>query len=88
MSGRGGRWQNLAKSCPEKLHSKDTDTRAVHTGIHETQWTTLWSRVQSQVDAVHLVRSIGAIALVPHLHSVKSCLEKSRLMNMGTGYTA
>ena len=28
--GLGGRWQQLFKNCPEKLHSEDTDTRAVH----------------------------------------------------------
>ena len=25
-----GRWQQLAKNCSEKLHSEDTDTRAVY----------------------------------------------------------
>ena len=24
------RWQQQVKNCPEKLHSEDTDTRAVH----------------------------------------------------------
>ena len=45
---------------------------------HERQWTQPWSRVQSQVDVIHLVRSTGAIVSNPHLHSVKSCPEKSR----------
>ena len=28
--GWGGRWQQLGKSYPEKLHSEDADTGAVH----------------------------------------------------------
>ena len=52
--------------------------------------------VQSQVDAIHLVRSTGAIVSNPHLHSVKSCPEKSRpikyggqmqLLNIATSWT-
>ena len=67
------------KKCPEQLHSEDKVTRAVHTEVsHEAQWTQLWSRVHSQVDVIHLVRSTGAIMSDPHLHSVKSCPEKSR----------
>ena len=52
---------------------------------HETQeqWTQLWSRVRSQVDVIHLVRSTGAIVSNPHLHSVKSCPEKSRPIKYG-----
>ena len=65
------------KNCPEKLHSENTDTGAVG---HEAQWTQPWPRVQSQGDVIHLVRSTGAIVLNPHLHSVKSYPEKSRLI--------
>ena len=49
----------------------------------ETQWTQPWSRVRSQVDVIHLVRSTGAIVSSPHLHSVKSCPEKSRSIKYG-----
>ena len=36
---RGGREVATAvkKNCPEKLHSEDTDTRAVHLVSHEAQ---------------------------------------------------
>ena len=50
---------------------------------HETQWTQPWSRVRSQVDVIHLVRSTGAIVSNPHLHSVKGCPEKSRPIKYG-----
>ena len=50
---------------------------------HETQWTQPWSRVQSQVDVIHLVRSTGAIVSNPHLHSFKGCPEKSRPIKYG-----
>ena len=76
--GWGGRWQQLLKNFPEKLHSEDTDTRAVHLVSHEAQETQPWPRVQFQVDVIHLVRSTGAIMSNPHLHTVKSCPEKSR----------
>ena len=46
---------------------------------HETQWIQPWSRVRSQVDVIHLVRSTTN----PHLHSVKSCPEKSRPIKCG-----
>ena len=36
--------------------------------------------LQSQVDAIHLVCSTG---LIPPLHSVESCPEKSRLIKFG-----
>ena len=35
--GWGGRWQQLLKNSPEKFHSEDTDTRAVHLVGHEAQ---------------------------------------------------
>ena len=38
---------------------------------HETQWTQPWSRVRSQVDVIHWVRSTGAIVSSPHLHSAQ-----------------
>jgi len=28
QDGWGGKWQQLVKICPEKLHSEDKDTRA------------------------------------------------------------
>ena len=84
MGGReGGRWQQLVKNCPEKPHSEYTDTRAVHIVSREAQWTQLWPRVQSQVDAIHLVRSKGAIVSSLHLHTVENCPEKSRLIKNG-----
>ena len=75
--GWGGRWQQLVKNCPEKLHSKDMDTRAVHLVSRDAQYTQPWPRVQSQVDVIHLVRSTGAI-MSSYLHTVKSRPEKSR----------
>ena len=68
----------------EKLHSKDTDSRAAHTVVScEAQWTQPWPRVQSQVDLIHLMRSTSAIASNLHLLNVKSCPEKSRLIKNG-----
>ena len=81
--GWGGKWQQIVKNCPEKHHSKDTDTRAIHLVSREVQWTQPWPRVQSQVDFIHLVRSTGAIVSSPHLHTVKSCPEKSRPIKNG-----
>ena len=68
--GWGGRWHQLVKNCPEKLHSEDKDTRAAQ----EAQWTQAGTRVESQVDVIYLVRSTGAImhVSIPHLHSAKS----------------
>ena len=37
VGGWGGRWQQLLKNCPEKLHSEDTDTGAVHLVSGEAQ---------------------------------------------------
>ena len=50
---------------------------------HEAQWTPPCSRVQYQVDVIHLVCSKGTIMSSPHLHSVKSCPEKSRPIKYG-----
>ena len=47
------------------------------------QWTQPWPRVQSHVDGIHLVHSISAIVSIPHLHNVKNCPGKSRLMKLG-----
>jgi len=44
--------------------------------------------VQSQVDAIYLVQSTDAILSIPHLHSVKSCPEKSRLITYVWGQDA
>ena len=81
--GRGWEWQQQVKNCPEKLHSEDMDTRAVHIVGHEAQGTQPWPRVQSRVDVIHLVRSTGAIVSNPHLHTVKSYPEKSRPIKNG-----
>ena len=83
MEGWGGRWQQLVKNCPEKLHSEDMDTRAVHLVGCQAQWTQPWPSVQSQVDVIHLVCSTGAIMSNSHLHTVNSCLEKSRPIKNG-----
>ena len=50
---------------------------------HETQWTQSWSRVRSQVDVIHLVRSTGATVSNLRFHSVKSYPEKSRPIKYG-----
>ena len=47
------------------------------------QWKQAGTREQSQVDATNLVHSIGAIVSIPHLHSVKSCPGKSKLIKCG-----
>ena len=47
------------------------------------QWAPPWSGVQSQADNIHLMCSTGAILSVPHLHSAKSYLEKSRAVKYG-----
>ena len=83
MAGWAWRWQKLVKNCSEKFHSEDMDTREQSLGSREAQWTQLWSRVQTLVDAIHLVCSTGAIISILHLHSVKSCLEKNRLIKHG-----
>ena len=57
------------KNCPEKLHSEDMHTRAVHLASREAQWTQSWPRVQSQVDVIHLVCSTGTIMSNQHLHT-------------------
>ena len=46
-------------------------------GRCKAQWIPPWSRAQSQVNAIHLVRSTGTIASVTHLHRAKNCREKS-----------
>ena len=47
------------KNCPEKLPGEDTNTRAI-LGSCEAHWTSPWSRVPFQADAIHLVHSTGA----------------------------
>ena len=81
MDGRGVGWE-VAKAC-EKVSRVKTRSPEQYTVGHKTQWTQPWSRVQSQVDVIHLVRSTGAIVSNPHLHSVKSCPEKSRPIKYG-----
>ena len=59
-----GRKVSTASEKPSKelkLHSEDTDTRAVYIVSREAQWTQPWLRVQSQVDVIHLVHSKGVI---------------------------
>ena len=63
-----------------KVKTRSTEQSIVS---HETQLTQLWSRVRSQVDVILLVCSMGAIVSNPHLHSVKSCPEKSRPIKYG-----
>ena len=74
--------QKLVKSVQS---SSTVKTRSPEQSIvgHETQWTQPWSRVRSQVDVIHLVRLTGAIVSNSHLHSVKSCPEKSRPIKYG-----
>ena len=74
------------KSLCKSIQSSSTvKTRSPEQSIvgHETQWTQPWSKVQSQVDVIHLVCSTGTIVSNPHLHSVKSCPEKSRPIKYG-----
>ena len=76
----------MAKVCKKVSKSSSTaKTRSPEQSIvgHETQWTQPWLRVRSQVDVIHLVRSTGAMVSNPHLHSVKSCPEKSRPIKYG-----
>ena len=79
-------WE-VAKACELKsVQSCSTEkTRSPEQSIvsHEAQWTHQWLRVTSQVDFFPLVHSIGAIVSYPHLHSVKSCPEKSRPIKYG-----
>ena len=51
--------------------------------VYGTQWIQPWSWVRSKVDVIYLVRSTGTIVSSPHLHSVKSCPEKSRPIKYG-----
>ena len=74
------------KSLRKSVQSSSTvKTRSPEQSIvgHETQWTQPWSRVRSQVDVIHLVRSTGTIVSNPHLHSTKGCPEKSRPIKYG-----
>ena len=76
-------WQKLVKKCPK--YSFTAKTRSPEQSIvsHEARWTQPRSRVQSQVDVIHLVRSTGAVVSNPHLHSVKSYPEKNRPIEYG-----
>ena len=80
--GWGGRWQKLVKSVQSSSTVKIQSPEQSIVG-HETQWTQPWSRVRSQVDVIHLVRSTGTVVSNPHLHSVKSYPEKSRPIKYG-----
>ena len=83
--GLGGslRGQKLVKSVQSSFIAKTQSSELSIVG-HETQWTQPWSRVRSQVDVIHLVRSTGAILSNPHLQSVESCPEKSRPIEYGS----
>ena len=61
-----GGGKNLLKSVQS---SSTVKTRSPEQFIvsHEAHWTQLWSRVQSQVDFIHLVLSTGAIVSNLHL---------------------
>ena len=72
----------MAKAC-QKLSREAPRTPEQSIVSHEEQGTQPWLRVQSQVDAIHLVHSTGAIVLIPHLRSVKNCPDKSRLIKYG-----
>ena len=71
-------WESVQSSTTVKTRSPEQSIVG-----HETQWTQLWSRVRSQVDVIHFVRSTGAIMSNSRLHSVKSCPEKSRPIKYG-----
>ena len=75
----------MAKACKSVQSCSTAKTRSPEQPVvsHETQWTQPWSRVQSQVDVIHLVRSASAIVSNPHLHSVKSSPEKNRPIKYG-----
>ena len=60
MGGWGGRWQKLVKSVQSSYTVKTRSPEQSIVGL-ETQWTQAWSRVRSQADVIHLVRSTGAI---------------------------
>ena len=88
-------WASVAKGVGQRVEGEGgvgagnslfrVKTRTPEQSIvsHEAQWTQLWSRVQSEVDAIHVVHSTGAIVSIPHLCSVKSCPEKRRLIKYG-----
>ena len=65
-------------SSPEK-----TQTLEQFTGSREGQWTSPRSKVPFQADTIQLMHSTGAIVSIPHLHGVKICLQKSRLIKPG-----
>ena len=77
-----GGGDNLPKTVQRSsIEKKWTQEQSILS--REAQWTQPWSRVQPRVDAIYLVRSTGAIMSIPHLHSVKSYPEKSRLIKYG-----
>ena len=78
MGGWGGRWQKLLKKLSRRSWSVKTWTSEQSIGSCEAQCTLLLSWVQSQVDAMHLMHSTGAIMSVPYLHNIESCPQKSR----------
>ena len=73
MGGHRGGWGGRWKKCPEKTRTSEQST-----GSREAQWTSMWSSVPFQVNAIHLMHSTGAIVSVPHRYGVKSCFQKSR----------
>ena len=77
----GGRWQQLLKNCPEKLHSEDTDTKAVHLvsrearrhshgqGYNPRLMSSIWCTPQAPLCLTH----IYTLKICPdghHMHSV------------------
>ena len=58
--GGVGGGKSLRKSVQSSSTVKIRSPEQSIVGL-ETQWTQLWSRVQSQADVIHLVRSTGAI---------------------------
>ena len=83
MGGQKLRVGDGVGACEKNCSTVKTWTPEQSIVSREAQWTQPWSRVQSQIDAIHLVCSTGAIVSIPHLHSVKNCSEKSRPIKYG-----
>ena len=69
--------QKLFREAPQSRQGHQSSQSIV---IQEAEWTQAGTR---EVDATHLVCSTGAIVSIPHLHGVKSCPGKSRLIKCG-----
>ena len=78
---RGGMGGGISLSKTVQRSSQWTPEESIVS--QEAQWTQAETRKQSQVDATHLVHSIGAIVLITHLHSVKSSPGKAKVIKYG-----